>query len=118
MSKETWGLLEDVQEEVILQKDDLYLVVHVLQPLQSQVGNNKRRAVVNRQNINLEFLRSRCYYLENEEFWHLISSKISSMEEIIFMENFLNKQKTIFLLKAQFKKKNTFSHIGFYWSRV
>ncbi len=48
-------------------EEDLHLVVHVLQPLQSQVGDDARRAIVNWQNIDLELLWSSCHYLETKE---------------------------------------------------
>lgn len=50
-------------------EEDLHLVVHVLQPLQSQVGDDTWRAIVNRQNIDLELLWSSRHYLENQTSW-------------------------------------------------
>lgn len=35
-----------------------HLVLHVLQPLKPQVGDDARRPVVNRENVDLELLRS------------------------------------------------------------
>lgn len=41
-----------------------HLVLHVLQPLQAQVGDDARRPVVNRKNVDLKLLRSSRHNLE------------------------------------------------------
>lgn len=41
-----------------------HLVLHVLQPVQPQVGDDPRRAVIHRQDVNFELLRRSCHYLQ------------------------------------------------------
>lgn len=41
-----------------------HLVLHVLQPVQTQVGDDPRRAVIHRQDVNFELLRRSCHYLQ------------------------------------------------------
>lgn len=62
-------MLADIHEEMILQEEDLYLVLHVLQPLQSQVGDDPWCAIINWQNIDLELLWSCCHYLDNQKIF-------------------------------------------------
>lgn len=47
-----------------MHKGGSHLVFHVLQPLQPQVGDDARRPVVNRKNVDLKLLRSSRHNLE------------------------------------------------------
>lgn len=47
-----------------MKPDGAHLVLHVLQPVQPQVGDDARRAVIHRQDVNFELLRRSCHDLQ------------------------------------------------------
>lgn len=44
-----------------------YLAIHVLQPLEPQVGDNSRGAVIHREDVHMELLRGCCHDLQEEQ---------------------------------------------------
>lgn len=43
-----------------------YLAIHILQPLEPQIGDNSRGAVIHRENVHMELLRGCCHDLQGE----------------------------------------------------